>query len=215
MPRLHLEVHAEALIVVAPVRSLLRPAVLVDAPRVVVIVPWVPSVAFWAIVRCRYAPPGPEFEVLTHFFLLVSLAVHHGPAELIVPVEVHRVRIIAVSLVSPAIGLLVRVPARALHWEIVLVVVIVGVLMMGAVIVGRVSVVVSVVGDASSSWVDIPLVLMCVIILPLAIVMIIIMAIEVNTIFLMLRRRRDMMLLVVLLRLESKLRSLARVLSEE
>ena len=116
---------------------------------------------------------------------------------------------------SPAIGLLVRMPARALHWEIVLVVVIVGVLMMGAVIVGRVSIIVSVVGDASSTWVDIPLVLMCIVIFSLAIVMIIIMAIEVNTIFLMLQRRRDMMLLVVLLRLESKLRSLARVLSEE
>ena len=116
---------------------------------------------------------------------------------------------------SPAIGLLVWVPARALNREIVLVVVIVRVLMMGAVIVGRVSVIVTVVSDASSTWVDVSLVLMCVIILPLAIVMIIIMAIEVNTIFLMLRRRRDMMLLVVLLRLESKLRSLARVLSEE
>ena len=115
-----------------------------------------------------------------------------------------------VSLVMPAtIGLLVWVPVRALNWVIVFIIIVVRVLM-AVVIVSWASIIIAIVGDAST-WEDISLVRMWVIKLPLAIVMII-MAIVIVDFWL---RGMKRMLLVVLLGLESELASLARVLSKE
>ena len=126
MSRLHLEVHAVTLVIVSPVRALFRSPILVDAPRVVVIVPRVSSVGLWRVIRSWDAPFGSKFVVFTHLLLLWSLTIDGSGLS----VDVHSVWVILVgrltleSATTSSVGLSVGTG----HWIILFVVIIVSVL---------------------------------------------------------------------------------------